>query len=493
LLAVGLAVAAPVVQGPSPGQEASDSAAALVGALLGDTPLERDLRQLTDEIGGRPTGSAANRRAVDWAEERFRDAGVAVVREPFPMPARWLEKSTTAHVATADGGPPVAFSPRAAAMPFSTATAPQGLTAPIVDGGLGEEADWQRLGADAAGAWVLVETPELTDIPGLFAEYHHHREVELEAFAAGAAGVVYMSSRPRDVLYRHNTALGPANRHPVIALERSAAQRALRLLRSGRRLTLTARVELQTGGPYESENVIGEIRGAERPDEVVVIGAHLDSWGLGTGALDNGCNVALVIDLARQIRRLGLTPRRTLRFALWNGEEQGLYGSWGYTRRHGAELDRHVLATSFDIGSGRITGFFVNGRPELLPVLEQALKPVAALGPFQHPPDPVVGTDNFDFLLQGVANLVANQESANYGPNYHTGTDTFEQVDLRQLRLNAAIAGAVAWGFAQADIPWGRLSHGQVRQMVEETSLGNDMRSFNVYEGWANGTRGRQE
>jgi hypothetical protein len=276
----------------------------------------------------------------------------------------------------------------------------------------------------------------------------------------------------------------------MMMMERDAAARALRLLRAGTPLTLTATLHIRTGPAYQAHNVVGEIRGTSRADEVVVIGAHLDSWDLGTGALDNGANVAMVIDIARQIRRLGLQPARTIRFALWNGEEQNFDGSYGYASSHAAELDRHVMASSYDIGTGRITGFFTGGRPDMMPVLERALAPVAGLGPVTHIDIPIVGTDNYDFMMQGVPNLVANQESANYGPNYHARSDEFGRADLRQLRLNAAIAAATTWGFATLDLALPRHSARQVDSLVRNTDLAEQMKSFNVYDAWVAGKRG---
>jgi carboxypeptidase Q len=304
----------------------ADSAAErLVGALLGDTPLAKDLETLTDRFGGRPTGSASNQQAFEWAAGRFRDAGVTVRKEPFRMPGLWLERSASATIQ----GPGVRFSPRVVALPFSTPTPRGGLTAPLVDAGHGTEADFARLGAAARSAVVLVETEELRDLDGLFREYNEAVGIERRAIAAGAAGLVYMSSRPDDLLARHNASLGLQNRHPMMMMERDGAARALRLIRGGAALTLTAALDVQTGPAYQTYNVVGEIRGSTRPDEVVLLGAHLDSWDLGTGALDNGANAMMVLDIARQIRRLGVTPARTIRFALWNGEEQGLYGSYG--------------------------------------------------------------------------------------------------------------------------------------------------------------------
>jgi Zn-dependent M28 family amino/carboxypeptidase len=177
------------------------------------------------------------------------------------------------------------------------------------------------------------------------------------------------------------------------------------------------------GPSFDAENVVAEIRGKEKPEEVVVLGAHLDSWALGTGAEDNGVNSALVIDVARAFKELGLQPRRTVRFVLFGGEEQGMWGSAGYVERHKAELDRHAAVVIYDIGSGRTRGFYVSGRPELRPVLAKALSIYSGMGPAAHSLEGVDGTDNFDFLLSGVPNFVADQDPAPYLPDYHAESD----------------------------------------------------------------------
>lgn len=469
-------------------QSAEDEAARLVSAMLGDTPIVADLRQLTDEIGGRATGSEANLKSVEWALAKFKEAGVEARKEGFMMPALWRERSVSVKISGAAN-----FSPAAACMPFSVGTPATGLTAALVDGGFGSDDDFKRLGAAANGAFVLIETHELLDLDGLFKEYNEGTRIEQRAFAAGVAGVVYTGSRPRNVLYRHNASLGYNNKHLLLVMERDAALRCLRLLRAGKTLQMTATIDVLSGPAYESYNVVGEIKGTKKPEEFVVIGAHLDSWELGQGALDNGCNVALVIDLARQIKRLGLKPLRTIRFALFNGEEQGLIGSWGYCKTHADELDRTVMASSYDIGTGRITGFFTGGRPELAAATSKALEPVAGLGPFTQIDVPIVGTDNFDFMMEGVGNLVANQESANYGPNYHAGSDTFDKVDLKQLRLNAAIAAAVTYGFATMEVNWKRQTRAEIEALMNTTDLAAQMKSFNVWNDWENGKRGRQK
>src|SRR5439155_10826588 len=179
--------------------------------------------------------------------------------------------------------------------------------------------------------------------------------------------------------------------------------------------------------------------GSEKPEEIVLLGAHLDSWELGTGALDNGVNCALVVEAARAVAARGRL-RRTVRFVLFTGEELGLLGSRGYVAGHRDEMDRHVAALVHDIGDGRITGYYDNGRPEIAPALAAVLEPISASGSMAFSEEAILGTDNFDFLLEGVPNLVANQEAEKYLPDYHAESDTFDKVDLREARSNAAIA-----------------------------------------------------
>jgi len=458
----------------------------LVAGMLKQTPLKEDLRQLCDEIGGRPTGSKANLEAVEWALKKFKQAEVNAKKEKFIMPKFWLERSAEAFISG-----DVSFSVDAASMPFSTSTPKTGLKAPLIDLGRGTEEDFTSAGDKAKDAFVFIETGELLDVEGLFREYEEAGKIEKRAFAAGAAGVVYMSSRPKGILYRHNASLGPDNKHPMLVIERGQAQRIHRLLKAGKKLFLTAKIDIQSGEEYESFNVIGEIPGTEKPDEFVVIGAHLDSWELGTGAIDNGCNVVMMIDIARQMKRLNIKPKRTIRFILWNGEEQGMMGSWQYTRTHAHELDRHIMACSIDIGCGRILGFFTNGREELLEPVNRALKPVQGLGPFQQLNVPIVGTDNYDFIMNGIGNLVANQAPVDYGPNYHAESDNFDKIDFNRLKLNSAITAALTYAFANMEVTWKRQTRAETQNLIDSTDLKRQMEMFGLYESWLDGTRGR--
>ena len=460
----------------------------LVAALVGPTPLADDLEALSDRVAGRPTGSDANRRAVDWAMARLADAGVTARRERFAVGDQWLERSARAEV-RGDG---LSFAPRIAAMPFSISTPAGGTSAPLVDAGRGAAADFTRLGATARGAFLLVEQDLLADVDGLFREYNETAAIEQRARAAGAAGVAYVSSRASGLLYRHNVAVGAANRQPMVVIEREAAMRAMRLLRHGASLALTVWIDADASTAATAENVVAEIAGTSHPDEIVLMGAHLDSWDLGGGTLDNGANAALLIDVARQIVRLGLKPSRTIRLVLWNGEELGMRGSFGYVQAHAAELDRHVVAGAVDIGCGRITGFYTNGRPDLVPIVDRLLAPQAGLGPFAQVDAPVVGTDNFDFMLEGVPNLIANQAPALYGPSYHAANDQLEQCDTGTLRLNAAVIGGLVWSFAQDSTHLPRHTHADVQALMDRTDLADQMKTFGLWDGWAAGTRGRK-
>src|SRR5438067_10959633 len=157
-----------------------------------------------------------------------------------------------------------------------------------------------------------------------------------------------------------------------------------------------------TGPPIRSSNMTAEITGSELPGEFGLLGAHLDSWELGTGALDNGCNAALVIEAARAIKATGLVPRRTIRFVLFSGEEQGMLGSWQYARAHRAELDKVRAVIVYDSGVGRVTGYSLTGRADIEEGVREVLKPLDSWNVTHHTLDGDIGTDKCAFALDGV-------------------------------------------------------------------------------------------
>jgi carboxypeptidase Q len=464
----------------------TDAGERLAGRALGDTPMLSDLRELCDRIGGRPTGSAACERAIAWGEAKFKAAGVeAVSTEPFSVPYPWAAVSAEARCLA-----PEEFALRVVAAPGTPSTSGM-LEASLVDAHDGTVEAFRTLGDRARGAIALVSNPEMKTLDDLFAEYLRNAPLLEAARQAGVAAILLQSSRPRGLLYRHPMALngGPAPM-PVAVISREHAARLERLAQAG---AVRVRLNLvnQTGGAYDSRNVIAEIRGRERPDEIVLLGAHLDSWDLGTGAEDNGVNAAMVIDAARGIREMQARPRRTIRFVLFTGEEQGMWGSAGYVKRHAAEMDRHDAAVIFDTGSGRTTGFYLSGREDLRLPLERALARVAGLGVAENPLDGIDGTDNFDFLLSGVPNLVANQDAVPYLPDYHAESDTFDKVNAREARANAAIATALVWRLADDPERFGRrLTRAEVEKLVTDTKLDVQMKAFGQWDDFVAGRRG---
>ncbi len=460
----------------------------LIGAMLAETPIEENLQELCDEIGGRVTGSKANEKAVEWSYQKFQEAGVSVRKQAFEMPVLWLPESTQARVSGA-----LDFQPNIVA---KYQTPPGKYQGRLIYVGTGTPQEMEPVLEQVRGNFVLVEMDLCLDINGLFAEYAAATTVENAAQKYGAKGIIFMSSRPKGLLYRFITSKATDNTMPQFVMAREDAKRCMRTLQLDKQLAINIDIKAQTGDAFTSENVIAEIRGSEKPDEVVVIGAHLDSWALGTGANDNGCNVSMMIDIARQMKKLGIQPKRTIRFALWNGEEQGYFGSWAYTREQARQLDKHIMALSIDIGSGALTGFFTNGQAKLIPALEKVLAPVQALGEFTHLNIPIVGTDNFDFMLEGVANLVGNHKPASYGINYHASSDTFDKVDLKTLKTNSAIIATLALGFAnldEKDITWKRQNRAEIQEIFDANKLEFTMRMFNVWTPWVEKTRGRKE
>jgi len=474
----------------APGKSCAEIAPMVIQSALGPSPLEENLRYLTDTIGGRVTGSAAADKAVGWAVEAFRHTGVdEVLTEKFTVPVGWAEGQTHAEVLS-----PAQFRLHLVSTGWSPPTPEGGLEAQVVDVGNGEEADFQKAGGAVNGAIVLLHSKILETYGELSAEYNVDPVIIALAKNAGAAAIFWMSTRTNLLLYRH-TSSGDGNLEalPQAIVAREDAERLARFLASGQAVRVAFDMPNHVTGPVESENVVAEIRGREKPDEFVLLGAHLDSWELGTGALDNGCNAAMVIDAARVLHASGSVPRRSIRFVLFTGEEQGMLGSWAYAHAHRAELDHMVAAVIFDSGDGRVTGYSLGGRADALPAVREALEPLRQLGVTEFTLDANMDTDNFDFLLEGVPTLVANQEPANYMLNYHAASDTFDKVDVRALKKQVAIAALTAYALAEREeriAP--RESRAEVEQLLKRTGVEDEMKLEGLWKSWEDGQRGRE-
>jgi carboxypeptidase Q len=460
----------------------------IIQNAMGESPLAENLRRLTDEIGGRVSGTPEVARAVAWGVAAFRDAGIDVHTEKYTLPATWSEGATRLEVIS-----PAAFPVHLVSVAWTAGTPAGGLESSVVFAGEGTETDFAKIGASAKGAILLVHSKPLRTFTDLFQEYMNAPGIISRAKSAGAAAILWMSTRERMLLYRHsNSFAGQIEALPQAILAREDALRLEHFLAAGKNVRVHLDIPNRVGGPVEQENVVGEIRGREKPDEWVLLGAHLDSWELGTGALDNGCNAAMVVEAARDILRTGERPRRSIRFVLFTGEEQGMLGSWAYARAHRAEMDRARAAIIFDAGIGRVTGYMLSGRPEIESEVREALKPLDSWGADQDVFDAPLGTDNFDFLLEGVPTLIANQEEANYLPNYHAASDTFDKVDFLQLKINTAIAAVTAFGIAERPEPLGpRQSRAEIETLLKSTGLEEQMKIAGLWPLWESGQRGR--
>src|ERR1700733_13184832 len=366
----------------------SDDEARIIQAALQPSPLESNLQHLTDEIGGRVPGTPAMQHAIEWGVKALTVAGAdSVHTEGFTIPNSWSEGETEMTVsafyevgnAKVGGLLPTIFRAHAVSVAWAPALAPA-KHVQVVDVGNGSAADFAKAG-NISGKLVLVHSVVLKTWDDLFAEYSNAPPVIDAAVKGKARAIAFIATRDHDILYRHtNSNSGEIDRIPQVLVAREDGERIGRLLASGHPVWANLSIPNQLGGPIQAANVIAEIKGSEKPEEFVILGAHLDSWELGTGALDNGCNAALAGDPPGAIKAAGLNPRRSIRFILFSGEEEGLLGSRAYSRAHRPELDKAAGVIIYDSGTGKTTGFATGGRKDVLDTATRITAPLRQFG-----------------------------------------------------------------------------------------------------------------
>jgi len=480
----------------------SDDAARIIQAALQPSPIESNLRHLTDEVGGRVPGSPAMQRAAEWGIQVFKAAGADKVHtEEFTIPHSWAEGATEMSVSASGTAldpkltqiPKVEFRVRCVSIAWAPALAPV-KHVPVVDVGGGSAEEFKKAG-DISGKIILVHSVVLKTWDDLFAEYTKAPPIVNAAVSGKAKAVAFIATREHDILYRHtNSFAGEIDRIPQLLVAREDGERIGRLLASGHPVWADLSIPSQVGGPIKAANVVAKIRGSEKPDEFVILGAHLDSWELGTGALDNGCNAALVVDALRTIKATGLKPRRSIRFILFSGEEEGLLGSRAYATAHRPELDKAAGVIVYDAGTGKTTGFATGGRKDVLDTARRLIAPLRPFGATELKTDMEWGTDHFDFMLEGVPTFVADQEEANYLENYHAVSDTYDKVDFTQLKKH--VAEAAEFAFSLANLPEAigpRFTRAQIEQSMRDTHSDEMFKAFGLWEAWESGQLGRQK
>ena len=428
-------------------QAAMDTAAQLRERALADGTAWSVVESLTTEIGPRRPGSEADARAVEWAQAKLRELGYdRVWTEPVSFPT-WERRGEHAQVlgahaqpllVTALGGSP-GGTVEAQVVRFDSIEALR--AAP--DGSL-------------AGRIAFVDQPMERARDG--SNYGKAGAVRSrgpsEAIRKGAVAFLMRSlgtSRHRVAntgITRFDEGLEPI---PSAALSLPDADQLARLLERG---PVSVRLALDcgwTGAQYTSHNVIGEIAGREAPQEVVLIGAHLDSWDLGTGAVDDASGIGVTMAAGHLIGQLPQRPRRTIRVVAFANEEQGLIGAREYARRHAGEVASHVLAAESDFGAGRIYGFNTSAPAHAQAATRAIAEALAPLGIEHLPGKGGPGPDISPLAAIGGAWAWLGQDGSGYFDLHHNADDTLDKVDPDDLAQNTAAYAVLAWLAAEAE------------------------------------------
>ena len=404
-----------------------------------------NLEELCDDIGPRLTGSERLLRAEDWAMAKLKGYGaVNVHAEAYDFGPRWTRGHDWGRLVNLNG-----MDLHLAAMAWSP-TMKEPLKGEVV---LLQADTLEQLKAQlpsATGKIALMGTLPKPDPKGDRRAYYRELLGLLQDLKAAA--ILRGSGRPDDLMTMTGSPVSRWGKAtvPTAFLSGEQADQLERLIKRGQHPV----VELQLTGSFSPEpvpahNVVAEIRGSEWPDQVVIVGGHLDSWDLGTGATDNGTGAVAAMEVLRAIQALGLKPKRTLRVVLFSGEEQGLLGSNAYAKVHAEEAANLQAVLIDDMGTGRILGWPDMGQEAWRAPLAVAMAPANNLGcqeigAFTQPGD----TDHWPFFQLGVPAFAAIQEPLDYMKiTHHSQADTFTHVVPADLIQGAQAMAATAWGF----------------------------------------------
>jgi hypothetical protein len=426
--------------------------AKIAGAALQGGGAHELARQLADGVGARISGSPAMERATVWGETTMKKIGLTKVRREPVTVRTWLRGEESAAL-TAPVAQPLVIS----TLGGSVGTPPEGLEAEVVETDSLE--NLAKLGARAAGKIVLVNRPmpRTRDFQGYGEVAPIRARAASEAAKLGAVAALVRSAGTGYHRLAHTGAMryfDGAPRIPTAALTAEDADLIHRLLAAGGPVKLRLRLTARAGGTATDHNVVGELRGRGKADEIVVIGCHLDSWDVGTGALDDAAGCGIALDTVRVMVSLGLRPRRTVRVVLFANEEMGTAGARGYAEAHRDEVAKHVAALEADAGAGRPLGYYVAAGEAALPVVRRWMQPLGHLVPVDVRSSTHVGTDINPLVELGVPGLAIAQDQSEYFDWHHTAGDTADKIDPQQIALVTAAFASLTW--ALADSP-GRL------------------------------------
>lgn len=392
----------------------------IIAAATADSGAYRRLAELTDRFGHRFSGSESLERAIDWILEEMRRDGLANVRgEPVTVP-RWVRGAESAELVA-----PIKRPLSMLGLGGSIATPPEGITAEVLVVSTFEELD--RRGAEARGRIVLFDAPFTTYSQTV----QYRRNGAMAAGRHGAVASLVRSITPYSMKTPHTGSMAYDSiipRIPSAAITVEDAQLLRRMQDRGQKPVVKLRMSAQLHPPTASRNVVAELVGRELPQEVVVLGGHIDSWDVGTGAMDDGGGSVVTWEAVKLLTRLGLRPRRTVRVVLWTNEENGLAGANAYRDAHLNELDRHVLAIESDAGVFAPRGFGFTGSDSAYRIMRwvgSLLKPIAS--------DSIIrgggGADIGPLMQRGVPGAGLLVDGTRYFWYHHTEADTIDKLD----------------------------------------------------------------
>lgn len=433
-------------------------------ALTSDWAWER-LAQLTDGIGPRMSGSPGAAAAVDLVSAEMRDAGLDVTLQPVKV-THWVRGEERAELVSYPGRPAgLTQTVHLTALGGSGSTPAQGLTAPVVV--LRSLDEVTARAAELKGKIVLVSVPfdqHLADRGEAGQAYGPGARVRSRAptrlAQAGALAALVRSVGGADFRLPHTGMTATPSDGgvglPAAAVTTEDAMLIERLATRGP-VSLKLTVTPRTLPKVESANVIAELRGRETPDEVVVVSGHLDSWDLGTGALDDGAGVVSALSALRLLKALGLQPRRTIRAIAWMDEENGGVGGSAYFEAHKNDLKSHVAVVEADSGAGRPLGLLVNVPPGGTKRLDPVVATLAPMGaPVVKRVDWAIGTDIAQFEEAGVPGFEPLLDGQTYFHYHHTAADTLDKVDPDNLRRQVAVLAVLIYVLAEMPEPLSR-------------------------------------
>jgi hypothetical protein len=420
---------------------------------LRDTALKENvayelLESLTTEIGPRMVGSANEERAILWTIDKLISLGFdKVYTEPVTVP-RWVRGAAEAKIIS-----PFPQAMHLTSLGFSVGTADGGIEAEVIHFATLDDLKNASESAAAGKIVFISNRMERTQNGSGYGKAVSTRSIgAIEAAKKGAIGLIIRSIGTDDHRIAHTGMMryqDDVPKIPAAALSNPDADLMERQFERGLPVSIYLNMENSFEGDFVTQNVIGEITGSETPEEIIIIGAHLDSWDLGTGAIDDGAGMAITMAAGKMIADLPIAPRRTIRVIAFAAEEIGLMGGKAYLERHKANIDNLIIGAESDFGADRIYSFATNVREQALPAMAEIAAILKPLGIEQGNNDAYGGPDISPLKGAGMAVASLYQDGTRYFDIHHTADDTLDKVDPEQLTQNVAAYVAFTYLMAQ--------------------------------------------